>query len=221
MNIKKLNKYLQKNNKKLSDKKKKILLKLIKLNKNIKWKVYRLTLHREIKGQARPRSGRGGRIYDPDGKYKKILGEDLVNELCENYKIPHKIKEIMRFIKLKDSKKKKKGIKVLKRTIDPDYIFKNQIKIYINHYRKPPYNTNEINKYLMNLKVIRPQTTPDLDNIEKIILDSLNENIIKDDMNVCTLHMECYYSDNPKCELIIKHKKEPYIMYHRGIENEI
>jgi len=49
----------------------------------------------------------------------------------------------------------------------------------------------------MDNGAIRPTNKPDLDNIAKIILDSLNGIAYKDDSQVVSLTVIKHYSDNP------------------------
>ena len=50
---------------------------------------------------------------------------------------------------------------------------------------------------------IRPTKKPDIDNIVKSILDSLNEMAYKDDSQVVQLVVNKYYSDDPRVEVEI------------------
>ena len=45
---------------------------------------------------------------------------------------------------------------------------------------------------------LRPTKKPDLDNVAKIILDSLNKIAYDDDSQIVDLHIRKYYSDNPR-----------------------
>jgi len=51
--------------------------------------------------------------------------------------------------------------------------------------------------------VLLPTKKPDLDNIAKIILDSLNKIAFVDDSYVTRLSVEKYYSENPRVEVFI------------------
>lgn len=49
----------------------------------------------------------------------------------------------------------------------------------------------------------RPQKKPDLDNICKAILDSLNGIAYKDDSQIVEVVLKKYYSDNPRVEVML------------------
>ena len=49
---------------------------------------------------------------------------------------------------------------------------------------------------------IRPLKKPDIDNIAKVVLDAINNYVIKDDIQVSKMSVEKKYSENEK--LIIK-----------------
>lgn len=51
--------------------------------------------------------------------------------------------------------------------------------------------------------VFRPTVKPDLDNVAKIICDSLNGIIWRDDAQVATIKMDKWYGQNPKVEVIV------------------
>lgn len=51
---------------------------------------------------------------------------------------------------------------------------------------------------------IRPTKKPDLDNIAKSILDSLNDIAFDDDKQVVTLLVNKFYSENPRVEVILQ-----------------
>ncbi len=53
----------------------------------------------------------------------------------------------------------------------------------------------------MVLGEISPMKKPDLDNIAKIILDSLNQIAFKDDSQVTSLRVEKVYSERPCVEV--------------------
>lgn len=54
---------------------------------------------------------------------------------------------------------------------------------------------------------IKPAKKPDLDNIAKIVLDSLNGLAYKDDSQVVKMQIEKYYSDSPRVEVYLKERE--------------
>lgn len=51
---------------------------------------------------------------------------------------------------------------------------------------------------------ILPDKKPDIDNLIKTILDSLNTIFFKDDKQIVVLHAGKWYSDNPRTEITIR-----------------
>lgn len=68
----------------------------------------------------------------------------------------------------------------------------------IKAYYSIPKSTSKKQKELMLLGRVRPTKKPDLDNIAKAILDSLNGLAYKDDSQVTELTIEKYYSEKPE-----------------------
>ena len=54
---------------------------------------------------------------------------------------------------------------------------------------------------------LRPTKKPDLDNVAKIVLDSLNGAAYKDDAAVVELVVEKYYSETPRVEVRVETKE--------------
>ncbi|EGT3840206.1 RusA family crossover junction endodeoxyribonuclease, partial [Clostridioides difficile] len=52
--------------------------------------------------------------------------------------------------------------------------------------------------------VLRPNKKPDIDNVVKIIADSLNEIAYKDDTQIVEVVASKYYSDKPRVEVILE-----------------
>lgn len=57
---------------------------------------------------------------------------------------------------------------------------------------------------LMLQKLLRPTKKPDMDNIMKIVADSLNQIAYKDDTQIVDCQLRKFYSDEPRVEVIIK-----------------
>lgn len=51
---------------------------------------------------------------------------------------------------------------------------------------------------------LRPSKKPDIDNVIKLIADSLNEIAYKDDTQIVEIEAMKYYSDNPRVEVTIE-----------------
>jgi len=77
------------------------------------------------------------------------------------------------------------------------------VQAVITAYFSIPKSTSKKNREKMINKEILPKKKPDLDNIAKAILDSLNKIAYIDDSQVTKLVVEKYYSENPRVEVFI------------------
>lgn len=77
----------------------------------------------------------------------------------------------------------------------------NELSVSIHAYFKIPKSVSKNQRELMLHNAIRPTKRPDLDNICKAILDSLNNIAYNDDSQVVTLKMYKLYSDFPRVEI--------------------
>lgn len=73
-----------------------------------------------------------------------------------------------------------------------------RVKVCIIAYFKIPKGTNKKNEELMLSGNISPTKKPDIDNIEKIILDAMNSLAFKDDNQITKLEIEKVYSEEEK-----------------------
>lgn len=81
----------------------------------------------------------------------------------------------------------------------PRYIpLENRVKVSIIAYFKIPKGTNKANEELMLEGKISPTKKPDIDNIEKIVLDALNKLAFKDDNQITKLDIEKVYGEEEK-----------------------
>lgn len=71
----------------------------------------------------------------------------------------------------------------------------------IKAYFTIPSSTSKKKRCDMIQEFVRPIKKPDLDNIAKIILDSLNGIAYYDDSQIVKLTVEKYYSENPRVEV--------------------
>jgi Holliday junction resolvase RusA-like endonuclease len=78
-----------------------------------------------------------------------------------------------------------------------------ELAVSLMVYCSIPKSTSKKKKALMLNGDIRPTTKPDLDNIAKAILDSLNGRAFDDDKQVVSLIVQKYYSDTPRVEIEI------------------
>ncbi len=71
-------------------------------------------------------------------------------------------------------------------------------------YYAIPKSTSKKKRKLMLDKVIRPTKKPDMDNIIKIIADSLNNIAYHDDAQIVDTMVRKFYSENPRVEISIQ-----------------
>ena len=76
-----------------------------------------------------------------------------------------------------------------------------KVKAEIIAYFSIPKSSSKRKRASMVLGEISPMKKPDLDNIAKIILDSLNQIAFKDDSQVTSLRVEKVYSERPCVEV--------------------
>ncbi len=76
-----------------------------------------------------------------------------------------------------------------------DKLLNGPIKATIEAYYGIPKSKSRKAKELMMLQVTRPIKKPDVDNIAKVILDSLNGVAYRDDAQVVELQVKKYYAE--------------------------
>ena len=59
------------------------------------------------------------------------------------------------------------------------------------------------NRKLIEEGKLHPTKKPDLDNVAKIVLDSLNGIAYSDDSQIVKLNVEKHYSENPRVEVTL------------------
>ena len=74
----------------------------------------------------------------------------------------------------------------------------NRIKVTIIAYFDIPKSTSKKKEAEMLNQSISPTKKPDIDNITKIVLDSMNKFAFKDDTQVTKLEVEKKYATEPK-----------------------
>ena len=81
--------------------------------------------------------------------------------------------------------------------------FTGELEVVINAYFPIPSSWSKKKKQAALEGEFRPQTKPDVDNVSKILLDSLNEVAYDDDRQITDCHIHKYYSDEPRVEVTI------------------
>lgn len=71
------------------------------------------------------------------------------------------------------------------------------------YYSIPKSKSNKV-KEKMRTHQLRPTKKPDMDNVVKVIADSLNQLAYKDDTQIVDQMCRKFYSDTPRVEVVIK-----------------
>ena len=74
----------------------------------------------------------------------------------------------------------------------------------IRAYSSIPKSASKKKRAAMIIGEIRPTKKPDMDNVVKIIADSLNQVAYRDDTQIVDCQCRKFYSDNPRVEVMIK-----------------
>lgn len=80
---------------------------------------------------------------------------------------------------------------------------RSQVIMIINLYMKIPKSESKKKKQQMLAGEIPHVKKPDVDNIAKCIIDSLNSLAYDDDSQITQLRVSKTYSDNPRAEILI------------------
>lgn len=97
-------------------------------------------------------------------------------------------------------------VKICFEKIKPDHYnpLEAQIAMTVKAYFGIPKSVSKKLREQMLLNNIRPTKKPDTDNIGKIIADSLNTIVYRDDAQIVRMLIEKYYSDVPRVEVEIR-----------------
>ena len=90
----------------------------------------------------------------------------------------------------------------------PEKPLDGPLSVRIVQYRAIPASWSKKRRTEALSGIIRPTGRPDLDNVVKAILDSLNGRMWRDDSQVVSLHAEKRYSETPRAEVEIEWVKE-------------
>jgi Holliday junction resolvase RusA-like endonuclease len=85
----------------------------------------------------------------------------------------------------------------------PHTCFIGELEVVINAYYPIPKSWSNKKKQSAVDGEIRPNVTPDCDNIAKAVLDSLNNVAYEDDKTIQDLHIHKHYSNEPRVEVTI------------------
>ena len=87
---------------------------------------------------------------------------------------------------------------------DKKYENKEALHVSITAFFEPPKSTSKKRREIMLAGYEKPCKKPDIDNIAKVILDSLNDIAYHDDTQVVSLCMAKKYAETPRVEVEIQ-----------------
>jgi Holliday junction resolvase RusA-like endonuclease len=87
--------------------------------------------------------------------------------------------------------------------VKPKKLIEGAVLVTIKIYRLTPQSWGKTKKALAMAGALRPITKPDVDNLAKGIKDALKGIIWRDDSQVVDLHVQKWYSDEPRAEVEI------------------
>ena len=88
--------------------------------------------------------------------------------------------------------------------IPSNYKLEGPIEVTLKAYFKVPSSSSKKDKLSMLSNTIKHTHKPDIDNIEKSVLDALNGYAYEDDSQIVKLSAEKFYSEYPRVELYMK-----------------
>ena len=89
----------------------------------------------------------------------------------------------------------------------PDHVpIDQEMEAVITAYFSIPKSASRKKNEFMSSGIINPTKKPDLDNIAKAVLDSLNGIAYKDDSQIVSMMISKKYSDRPRVEITLKEK---------------
>ena len=92
----------------------------------------------------------------------------------------------------------------------PKKPYTGQIRVKLTFYKRPPKNMPQWKLELIEKGIIKPNISPDLDNYVKLILDSLNGILWKDDRLIVEMHTAKYYTlGDPRVDILFNHYEPP------------
>ncbi|EML9212994.1 RusA family crossover junction endodeoxyribonuclease [Clostridioides difficile] len=84
------------------------------------------------------------------------------------------------------------------------YYFEGYIKMTIRFYYSIAKSNSKKVKEQKRNNVLRPSKKPDIDNVIKVVADSLNGIAYKDDTQIVEVVASKYYSDKPRVEVMLE-----------------
>lgn len=88
-------------------------------------------------------------------------------------------------------------------------------KLRIDSYFPIPVGMNRLEKVLAELKLIRPISKPDWDNVGKTYSDMIQKNLLLEDATIITGISNKYYSSKPRVEITLEYMNEYDCNFHK------
>jgi len=85
---------------------------------------------------------------------------------------------------------------------------KTPLEMKITAYYTIPMSASKVRQRAMESGEIRPVKKPDVDNIIKVVADSLNQVAYRDDADIARVSLEKFYGRQPRLEIEIKTLEE-------------
>jgi Holliday junction resolvase RusA-like endonuclease len=98
----------------------------------------------------------------------------------------------------------KQAVRAAALEVKPNALLDGPLQITVTIYKAVPKSMSKLRREKALAQEIQPTTKPDIDNMVKIVCDSLNKIIWYDDSQIVTLYTSKWYSDNPRVEVSIK-----------------
>lgn len=146
-------------------------------------------------------------------KWKKLdLVIFLVPKACPRPRFSKKTKRFYVFDAMDNSKLFKEFIDSLNENLG---IIATSTKINIDAYMPTPNDMNRQDKVLAELKLIRPISAPDYDNITKTYCDMIQKHLLLNDSLVIEGRTRKFYSAKPRVELGISYLEKHDSKYNK------
>ena len=146
-------------------------------------------------------------------KWKKLdLVIFLVPKACPRPRFSKKTKRFYVFDAMDNSKLFKEFIDSLNENLG---IIATSTKINIDAYMPSPNDMNRQDKVLAELKLIRPISAPDYDNITKTYCDMIQKHLLLNDSLVIEGRTRKFYSAKPRVELSISYLEKHDSKYNK------
>lgn len=90
-----------------------------------------------------------------------------------------------------------------------DLRLKCPLEVYMKFYLPIPKGDSKAKRKAKEEGIIRPTKKPDCDNLIKAVSDALNGHLYEDDSQIIKVSGEKFYSEKPRCEVVIYGEDEP------------